>query len=325
MNATRTTAMPAPLDLGVVMPLYNKQATVVRAVEALLAQTIKPRRIVVVDDGSTDDSLRTILPYSGAITIVSQSNAGPSAARNRGIQELDTEWVGFADADNCWHANRVAAVKRMIDLNPDLDWLTGRYHRISPDGGTSSLPPALGAGKEAGEVVDYFQWVDTGISGVHASETLLAKRRLLEDVGGFDRSLRCHEITRMYLALAIKSPRVGVVGPTTVDIYFDRDDSLYSRLKDSSPAMLAYGKSLVDLSLRAGCHHQLVRSRASQALRTALWLALQNGSLAVSREITERFGDFLGPSALWKGRIRIAFQRVRARFARAAAAPASGF
>jgi len=57
LNAPIAHATPASLDLGIVMPLYNKQGTVVRAIKSLFAQTIKPRRIVVVDDGSTDGSL----------------------------------------------------------------------------------------------------------------------------------------------------------------------------------------------------------------------------------------------------------------------------
>src|SRR5205823_3272878 len=146
---------------------------------------------------------------------------------------------------------RVGAVQRMIDINPNLNWLTGRYHRITAAGEKSIMPPAHGSAF-AGEVVDYFQWVATGVSGVHASETLVSRRFLLEEVGRFDESLRCHEITMLYLSLAVSSPRVGVVGPPSVDIYFDRSDSLYSSLKDSSSAMLAYGKALLDLSRRAG-------------------------------------------------------------------------
>ena len=301
------------LDLGIVMPLYNKQATVVRAIRSLFAQTIKPRRIVVVDDGSTDGSLGEILPYRHLITIVNQSNAGPSAARNRGLQELDTQWVGFADADNCWHPGRVEAVQRMIERSPDLDWLTGRYYRITPEGNRSTLPPVRESSGTAGDVVDYFQWTATGISGVHASETLVSKRCLLQDVGGFDQSLRCHEITMMYLSLAVRSPRVGIVGPPTVDIYFDRADSLYSNLKDSSSAMLSYGKALVGLSQRSGAHRTLIRAKAAETLRTALWLALQDGSLSVSREIIFTYGEHLGLRALWKGRVRFAWQALSAR------------
>src|SRR5579863_5357672 len=126
LNSSIVRSTPATLDLGVVMPLYNKRATVGRAIQSLLAQTVKPRQIVVVDDGSTDGSLGEVLPYGDLITVLEQPNAGPSAARNRGIQELNTEWVGFADADNSWHPGRIEAVQRMIELHPDLDWVTGR-------------------------------------------------------------------------------------------------------------------------------------------------------------------------------------------------------
>src|SRR5436190_21762043 len=96
VNVSSRLPSSAALDLGIVVPLYNKESTITRAIESLLSQTERPRRIVVVDDGSTDGSLGAIAPYRDEITILKQSNAGPGAARNRGVQELDTEWVGFA-------------------------------------------------------------------------------------------------------------------------------------------------------------------------------------------------------------------------------------
>jgi len=316
VNTSPTHATAAPLDLGVVMPLYNKRATVVRAITSLLAQTVRPRQIVVVDDGSTDGSLDEILAFQDRITIVGQPNAGPSAARNRGIRELDTEWVGFADADNRWHPGRIEAVQRLIARHPDLDWLTGRYHRISAEGDMSIMPPEEGDSGSTGDVVDYFQWTAAGVPGIHASETLVTRRRLLEEVGGFDQSLRCHEITMMYLSLAVRSARVGVVAEPTVDIYFDRSDSLYSSLKDSASAMLAYGKSLVALSSRAGARRKLIRAKAAEAIRTALWLAQQNGSLPVTHEIISTLGEHLGLRTLLKGRVRFAWQSLLAQLSR---------
>ena len=316
MNVSSRLPSSAALDLGIVVPLYNKESTITRAIESLLSQTERPRRIVVVDDGSTDGSLGAIAPYRDEITILKQSNAGPSAARNRGVQELDTEWVGFADADNCWHSGRVQAVRHMIEQYPDLDWLTGRYQRITAAGTTSILPKLRSSSGATGEVVDYFQWAATGIAGIHASETLVSRRRLLEKVGCFERTLRCNEITLLYLSLAVASPRVGVVAPPTVDIYFDRSDSLYSSLKDSSTAMLAYGKALVRLSLQAGSRRRLIRAKAAAALRTALWLALKDGSLSVSREIIFDFGWFLGLSAFVKGHLRYAYHSLMARAAK---------
>jgi glycosyltransferase involved in cell wall biosynthesis len=311
-NSDQPSASPS-LDLGVVVPLYNKESTVRRCIEALLAQTVSPRRIIVVDDGSTDGSLHAIDEYRDRITILTQRNAGPSAARNRGIRELDTKWVGFADADNCWHSCRVESVQRMIDLDPTLDWLTGRYRRCEADGTVSVMPPIPQSWNAVGNTLDYFQWIAGGITGVHASETLVARRHILLQTGGFHTGLRCHEITLMYLALAVTSPKVGVVGPATVDVFCDRPDSLYANLRDSPAAMLAFGKGLLSLTNRAGRQRRYIHAKAVDALQTALWLALQEGSLTLSREILLEFGPLLGFAARLKGHLKHACQSLLAR------------
>jgi Glycosyl transferase family 2 len=303
--------MPAPtgLDLGVVVPLFNKRATVARAIDALLNQTESPRRIVVVDDGSTDDSLGALAGVSDRVTVVRQTNAGPSAARNRGLQELDTEWVAFADADNCWHRDRVAEINSVIRAHPTLDWLTGRYVRCHPDGKSEIMPPIPWTGEDRSGVVDYFEWTAPDLPGVHASETLVARRSLLSSVGGFLGDLRCHEITLMYLTLAVRNSRVGVVGTPTVDIEFDRPDSLYSSLRESAATMLCFAKALVRLSDSAGAAQRaLLRGKAADALHTALWLALNDGSLSVSREIIFTYGSLLQRKTRVKGMMRLAWQ-----------------
>src|SRR5436309_788787 len=126
--------MTATLDLGIVVPLFNKADTVRRSVGCLLDQTVRPAQVVVVDDGSTDDSVARLAPLADRITLVRQANAGPSAARNRGVAMLRTAWVAFADADNLWCPERVASIAAFQQRHPEVDWLTGRYWNRAPDG-----------------------------------------------------------------------------------------------------------------------------------------------------------------------------------------------
>jgi hypothetical protein len=299
--------------LGVVVPLFNKEATVRRCVEALLTQTEKPRRIVVVDDGSTDGSLQALAPFRDRITVLRQPNAGPSAARNRGIYELDTEWVAFADADNCWLPDRIACIHRVVKAQPHLEWMTGCYFRCTPDASTAIMPAIPVSMESPGGAVDYFDWTASAIAGIHASETLVGRTALVRSIGGFNVSLWCHEITFMYLSLAVQRPTCGIVASPTVRIFFDGSDSLYCRLSGSATAMLAYAKALGDLSTNAGTHRGIVRSKAAEALHAALWLALNDGSLGVSREIIFSRRSDLRFKPRIKGALRYVFQAVCAR------------
>ncbi len=129
--------MAETMDVGVVVPLYNKAASVRQSVERLLDQSVRPARVVVVDDGSSDGGGARLDPLAERLTLVRQPNAGPSAARNRGASLLRTEWVAFADADNLWDVRRLERVRAFLQRpcrsrlarRPLLELLPGRPAR----------------------------------------------------------------------------------------------------------------------------------------------------------------------------------------------------
>jgi glycosyltransferase involved in cell wall biosynthesis len=99
--------------VSVIIPVYNRDSTIVAAVESALAQTYQNLEIVVVDDGSTDATVDVLKPYSDRIRLICQKNAGPSAARNRGVKESTGGIVAFLDSDDHWHPEKIA---RQTDL-----------------------------------------------------------------------------------------------------------------------------------------------------------------------------------------------------------------
>ena len=112
--------------ISVVMPLYNKEAEVERALRSVIEQSLTPGEIIIVDDGSTDGS-RAIVeriiaehPEAG-MRLITQQNSGVSAARNRGIAEAKGEYIALLDADDAWLTGYIAEVCRLMEYYPDAE------------------------------------------------------------------------------------------------------------------------------------------------------------------------------------------------------------
>lgn len=107
------------MRVSVIVPLYNKGPYVERALNSVLAQSYRDFEAIVVDDGSTDDGPSRVQSFSDSrIRLVRQANAGPGAARNRGISEAKGELIAFLDADDAWMPDYLQSSVQMLDEAP---------------------------------------------------------------------------------------------------------------------------------------------------------------------------------------------------------------
>jgi glycosyltransferase involved in cell wall biosynthesis len=109
------------MDVGVVIPAFNVAQYVGQAVESVLVQTLPAARIVVVDDGSVDDTALIVERFGDAVTCIRQENRGVAAARNRGARECGTEWVAFLDADDIWPPTKLERQRNRL-RDGDVAW-----------------------------------------------------------------------------------------------------------------------------------------------------------------------------------------------------------
>ena len=100
--------------ISVVIPLYNKAHTIVNTLSTVINQIYTDFEIVIVDDGSTDNGVNTIVQHFSdpRIRIINQPNAGVSAARNRGVQESIYQYIAFLDADDEWHPDYLSIMAK---------------------------------------------------------------------------------------------------------------------------------------------------------------------------------------------------------------------
>jgi glycosyltransferase involved in cell wall biosynthesis len=93
--------------VSTIIPVYNAQPFIRETLEAALAQTFDDHEVIVVDDGSTDGTCKIVEEYRGQVKLLRQENAGPAAARNRGVANVSSEWIAFLDADDVWETGKL--------------------------------------------------------------------------------------------------------------------------------------------------------------------------------------------------------------------------
>ena len=121
-------------QISVIIPAFNAVRHLAQAVASIYAQQYQDLDILVVDDGSTDGTVELAAQLAGVRTL-RQIHGGPAAARNRGIQEAQGEWLAFLDADDLWSQGKVAAQVAAFEEDPRIDLVAGRveeFYEVSP-------------------------------------------------------------------------------------------------------------------------------------------------------------------------------------------------
>lgn len=183
----------------VVIPAWNAAWCVGRAIDSVLAQTFTDFELVVVDDGSTDDTAAALAPYGGRIRVVSQANRGLAGARNAGIGAARGEYVAFLDADDWWLPEKLRRQVALMREQPRLAFCSTAVRVETPQG--QPLPEwRCGQCVGRGALESIFS-ANAFVAG--SGSAVMARRDALVRSGGFDESLRSLEDIDLWMRLAV--------------------------------------------------------------------------------------------------------------------------
>ena len=123
--------MTARPEIDCIVPVFNGEAYIAGTLDSVLAQTWRPRDVLVVDDGSTDGTARIVAGYAGdGVRCIRQANAGPVSARNHGVAETAGPFVAFLDADDLWLPEKLERQMAWFDDNPEAGILSSFYENF---------------------------------------------------------------------------------------------------------------------------------------------------------------------------------------------------
>lgn len=222
--------------ISVVIPLYNKAAYVQRAVESVLMQGEAVKEIIVVDDGSTDDGAARVQAMANLkVRLIRQENAGPSAARNRGIAESSCELVAFLDADDVYRPGFMQEILAMVETYPQAAIYATSYGFLWPDGRVEEAKLSRGITPGKQQVVRNFYCVFSRSSFFSiSSSACVRKKNLVDEDIFFPLGENVGEDQDVIFRLAEK---FDIAFSPKCLAWYSKGiaDSLYSRLPDNLP------------------------------------------------------------------------------------------
>ena len=204
------------ITVSVIIPAYNRIATLARAIDSVLAQSHKVEEIIVVDDGSTDATSEVAKMYP-EVLLLRQKNMGVSSARNNGVMMASSEWIAFLDSDDVWHPEKIA---RQIKFHKQSSSLKISYtdEQWVRDGKMVTLPKKYQKPSQTTfeNSLDYCNI---------APSSVLIEKKLFDKVGAFDEALEVCEDYDLWLRILLENS-IGYLPEKLITKHGGHDDQL---------------------------------------------------------------------------------------------------
>jgi len=234
-------------EISVIVPSYNRGKLIRPTLDSILGQSHRPFEVIVVDDGSTDDTEIVVAQYGASVKYIRIENSGPPRARNRGAAASTAPWLAFCDSDDLWHPEKLRLQVRLFDEVPDLEYgFTNCRTVVGEEWAEStkfdSLPFGYWDLKQRSVDTDLFVVEESMFGRLLIRQpvfpsTVMMKRAFFEKVGGWQESLGRNPAEDVEFHLrCVDQTRIGVVSRAVVGIRkHDRNfsgDSLRTRIGD---------------------------------------------------------------------------------------------
>jgi glycosyltransferase involved in cell wall biosynthesis len=284
--------------ISVVIPAYNAGRFIKRTIDSVLAQTFTDYELIVVDDGSTDNTGEIVKGYGPKVRYIYQKNAGDGPARNAGIAAAIGEWIAFLDHDDEWLPEKLAVQTELLEKNPTLKWCAASYYqswqgRRKVISDSPSVLKLLG-GKDF--LDSYFSAVTAGGTILIMTSTMLVRKSTFDELGVFDSCWRRAADQDMWWRIAHTYPQIGFVSRPLSIMHLDVQSGVNKELAlEGKRGQEA--KALVQRHLVLAKEHgdiRLFKKFASGFLFSFILTALYHGFKSDAWETARAFPELFG-------------------------------
>ncbi|MEW6289665.1 MAG: glycosyltransferase family A protein [Thermodesulfobacteriota bacterium] len=197
-----------PNKISVIIPTYNRREFLARAIDSVLDQGWQDFELIVVDDGSTDETARSVASYGGRVRYLYQENRGPAAARNTGVRAAEGEFIAFLDSDDRFAPEKLAVQQAAMAARPEYlishtDEIWYRRGELLHQKKKHFRPHGFIFG-------ECLKLCVVGMS------TVMLRREFFAKVGYFDEELPCCEDYDLWLRASVSLPFLKVDRPLTI-------------------------------------------------------------------------------------------------------------
>jgi glycosyltransferase involved in cell wall biosynthesis len=175
--------------ISCIVPVYNGEKYLAEAIESILTQSYQPLEVIIVDDGSTDETPQVVAGFKDRVVYLEQSNRGPSATPNLGVSASQGDFVAFLDPDDLWHPEKLARQMACFEARPELDLCVSHVQLFW----VSELE---------GEAARLRHRARVNTVPGYTSGTLLTRRTFFDAVGDYEASLWFGDATDWFLRAA---------------------------------------------------------------------------------------------------------------------------
>jgi glycosyltransferase involved in cell wall biosynthesis len=191
--------MSRQLSVTVIIPTFNRATLLPLAIDSVLSQSRVPEEIIVVDDGSTDDTPRLLARYNSPVKVITQPNSGRSIARNRGLRAATGDLIAFLDSDDLLPATSIARRAEILEQRPDIDIVYSEVLLIDAAGNEIGLYNSYLPGPRPSGMI-FVEMARRDFIPIHAA---MIRRSSLRDVQ-FEENLEQAEDFDFWLRLATR-------------------------------------------------------------------------------------------------------------------------